>query len=148
MTSKTADWGSEHVAMHTGKFYWEVQDNSQTAKAAYGVCNNQYYEENGYQVGVNSIYPGNGSYGSYAYFTNGQYITGELSGAYGSSGSADIYGMAFDADTGTMWVSWKLVRRRYIVQLLQVPLLILFLQVLLEPISIQQLLLMTLHIIK
>ena len=58
MTSKTADWGFTvgNVAMHTGKFYWEVQDNSQTAKAAYGVCNNQYYEENGYQVGVNSIY--------------------------------------------------------------------------------------------
>ena len=108
MTSKTADWGFTvgNVAMHTGKFYWEVQDNSQTAKAAYGVVNNEYYEDNGYQVGVNSIYPGNGSYGGYAYFTNGQYITGELgSGAYGSSGSAgDIYGMAFDADTGTMWV--------------------------------------------
>ena len=107
MTSKTADWGFTvgNVAMHTGKFYWEVQDNS-PAKGAYGVCNNEYYEENGYQVGVNSIYPGNGSYGSYAYFTNGQYIAGELgSGAYGAAGSAgDIYGMAFDADTGTMWV--------------------------------------------
>jgi len=108
MTSKTADWGWTvgNVAMHTGKFYWEVKDNSQTAKAAYGVCNNQYYEENGYQIDGGTIYPGSGSYGSYAYFTNGQYITGELgSGAYGSSGSAgDIYGMAFDADTGTMWV--------------------------------------------
>lgn len=85
----------------TGKWYFEVKDNA--GEIGVGVIDEGWNSFNTWE----SKYPGSATTSlALGYKTNnGQKWENGSGSSYGSSGSAgDVYGIAWDADTGTIWV--------------------------------------------
>ena len=86
----------------SGKWYWEVQDNQ--PEIFLGVADQSYWAQ--FNSWANKFFGGASSGNSLGYYTyNGnKYENGTVT-SYGPSGSAgDIYMVAWDGDTGTIWV--------------------------------------------
>ena len=87
----------------SGKWYWEVQDNQN--EIFLGVADSRFWSE---LHTYNGAYPGNSADNySLGYYTNNgtKYKAGGTTAGYGPSGTdGATYMVAWDADTGTIWV--------------------------------------------
>ena len=88
--------------MDTGKWYWEIQDKQQ--EAFFGIAGEAYWAELQH---YHNVYPGTSSSGrSIGYYTwDGKKYEDGTGTSYGPDGTDNaIYMVAWDADTGTIWV--------------------------------------------
>ena len=90
-------------AVSSGKWYYELEDNSTSPECFISFGPEVYYDE---LTNWNNVYPGASGGPGWSFYTyNGnKYFNGSAS-SYGTGGSTgSIYMIAFDADTGTAWI--------------------------------------------
>lgn len=104
-SGSSGHWGSAlspHI-LNSGKWYWEVQDNQN--EIFVGVADDKYWAD--LYTYYNKVPGGDADNYSVGYYTyNGtKYKAGGTTAGYGPSGTdEDIYMVAWDADTGTIWI--------------------------------------------
>lgn len=86
-------WNIGTIGMTSGKWYWEVVATDVTSAS-------------NYSIGIassTSLAAGGGQSDTWTYLASGNFLDESSSGAYGASYTdADIIGVAFDADNGTL----------------------------------------------